>query len=216
MKLSRKKVKVTDLKSGRAMGWDTLVALAGFAFAGTWTPGPNNMMLASSGATFGFRRTLPHALGVALGFPLMLFLIALGLGEAFQRAPLFGTVLGWVGAAVMLWLAWRIGTAGAAGSRVRPRPLTFAEASAFQWVNPKAWVMCIGVSATFASGEAPVIEALIAAGIFVVSGLSSANGWAAFGAGIGRMLGTGWRLRAFNAAMGLMLAASAIWLVIGG
>lgn len=198
------------------MGWETLAALAGFALASTWTPGPNNMMLAASGATFGFRRTLPHALGVALGFPVMLFLIALGLGEVFQRVPAIGTTLAWVGCAVMLWLAWRIATAGAAGSRVRPRPLNFIEASAFQWVNPKAWVMSIGVSATFATGAHPVLEAAIAAGVFVLSGLGSANGWAAFGAGIGRMLGTGWRLRAFNMAMGALLAVSALWLVVAG
>ncbi|MBK0400375.1 LysE family translocator [Limibaculum sp. M0105] len=196
------------------MGWETIIALAGFALASTWTPGPNNMMLASSGATFGFRRTLPHALGVALGFPVMLFLIALGLGEAFKRAPAFGAALGWVGCGVMLWLAWRIATARAAGSRRRPRPLSFAEASAFQWINPKAWVMSIGVSASFATGARPVLEAAVAAGIFVLSGLSSAPGWAAFGAGLGRLLGDGWRLRAFNIAMAALLAASALWLVL--
>jgi threonine/homoserine/homoserine lactone efflux protein len=145
----------------------------------------------------------------------MLFLIALGLGEMFQRWPLFGEVLAWIGCAVMLWLAWRIATAGAARSKARPRPLSFLEASAFQWVNPKAWVLCIGVSATFASGTAPVGEAAIAALVFAVSGLTSANGWAAFGAAIGRVLGTGWRLRVFNIAMAILLAASAIWLVLG-
>lgn len=197
------------------MGWETIAALAGFALASTWTPGPNNMMLAASGATFGFRRTLPHALGVALGFPMMLFAVALGLGEVFKRAPMAGTILGWLGGAVMLWLAWRIATAGAAGSRVRPRPLSFVEASAFQWINPKAWVMCIGVSATFASGARPFAEAALAAAIFALSGLGSAHGWAAFGAGLRRILGAGWRLRAFNLAMAILLAASALWLALG-
>jgi threonine/homoserine/homoserine lactone efflux protein len=197
------------------MGWETLAALTGFAFASTWTPGPNNVMLAASGATFGWRRTLPHALGVALGFPVMLFLIALGLGEAFQRLPVLRTGLAWTGCAVMLWLSWRIARAGAASGSAAPRPLSFLEASAFQWINPKAWVLCIGVAATYAKGSAPMLEAGVAALVFVVSGLTSANGWAAFGSGIGRLLGDGPALRAFNVAMGALLAASALWLVLG-
>lgn len=192
----------------------TLAALAGFAFAATWTPGPNNMMLAASGATFGWRATLPHAMGVAVGFPVMLFAIALGLGELFRRSPEFRTGLAWAGMAVMLWLAWRIATAGPARGGRRARPLTFLEASAFQWINPKAWVMAIGTAATYASGAAPVVEAGIAAGVFTVSGLTSAHGWAGFGAALGRILGAGWRLRAFNAAMGGLLALSAVWLVL--
>lgn len=193
---------------------DVLLALTGFAFATTWTPGPNNVMLAASGATFGWRATLPHALGVALGFPLMVFLIALGLGEVFLRSPGFRGVLAWIGFAVMLWLSWRIATADAAKARTRSRPLRFHEAAAFQWINPKAWVMAIGVSATYARGAEPVLEAALAAVIFVVAGMTSSQGWTVFGAGIGKLLGTGTRLRVFNAAMGLLLAASAAWLVL--
>ena len=196
------------------MSLESLAALVGFAFAGVWTPGPNNVMLAASGATFGWRATLPHALGVALGFPVMLFLVALGLGEVFRAYPLLRMGLAWLGCAVMLWLAWRIATAGPPSDARRRRPLNFAEATGFQWINPKAWVMAIGVAATYASGAAPLIEALIAAGVFAVAGLTSANGWAAFGAGIGRLLGTGWRLRTFNAAMGVLLAGSALMLVL--
>ena len=199
------------------MTLDQILALAGFAFAGTWTPGPNNMMLAASGATFGWRRTLPHAMGVALGFPAMLFLIALGLGEAFQSSPTFRTALTWAGGAVMLWLAWRIATASAAtkGPR-RSRPLSFLEAAGFQWVNPKAWLLAIGVAATYASGAAPVAEAAVAAAVFVLAGLTSSQGWSGFGAALARLLGTGIRLRIFNAAMGALLALSAVWLVIDG
>ncbi len=199
------------------MPLDQILALAGFAFAGTWTPGPNNMMLASSGATFGWRRTVPHAMGVALGFPTMLFLIALGLGEVFQSSPTLRTVLTWAGGAVMLWLAWRIGTASAAGSGPRrSRPLSFLEAAGFQWINPKAWLLAIGVAATYASGAAPVLEAAVAAGVFVLAGLTSSQGWSGFGAVLARVLGTGTRLRVFNAAMGVLLALSAIWLVADG
>lgn len=197
------------------METSTLLALGAYAVAGTWTPGPNNMMLAASGATFGYRPTLPHAMGVALGFPVMLFLIALGLGEVFEANPAFREGLAWAGMTVMLYLAWRIATAGPSKGGRRSRPLSFLEASAFQWINPKAWVMAIGAAATYASGAAPLVEAAIAAGVFVLSGLGSANAWAAFGSGIGALLGTGWRLRVFNAAMGGLLALSAVWLVLG-
>jgi threonine/homoserine/homoserine lactone efflux protein len=193
-----------------------LLALTGFAFAATWTPGPNNMMLAASGATFGWRPTVPHALGVAIGFALMVFLIALGLGEVFQRSELLQTGLAWGGFAVMLYLAWRIATAGAAKARNRARPLRFHEAAAFQWVNPKAWVMAIGVSATYTRGENPVSDAAIIAAAFVIAGLTSSQTWAAFGAGIGQAVGSGARLRAFNVTMGLLLAACALWLVLDG
>ena len=191
-----------------------LLALTGFAFATTWTPGPNNMMLAASGATFGWRLTVPHALGVALGFPFMVFLIALGLGEVFQRSQVLQTGLTWGGFAVMLYLAWRIATAGAAKATSRTRPLRFHEAAAFQWVNPKAWVMAIGVSATYARGDDPITDAAIIAAAFVLAGLTSSQTWAAFGAGIGQTLGTGARLRAFNITMGLLLVACALWLVL--
>mgnify|MGYP006280236127 CR=1 FL=1 len=194
---------------------ETLAALAGFALAGVCTPGPNNAMLAASGATFGWRATLWHAMGVALGFSVMLFLIALGLGEIFRQSPAFREGLSWLGAAVMLWLAWRIARAGAPGEGGRARPLSFVEAAAFQWVNPKAWVMAIGVAATYASGTRPVLEAALAAAVFVAAGLTSSQGWTLFGAGIGQLLGRGWRLRAFNVAMGLLLAGSALWLVLG-
>lgn len=196
------------------MDLQTLIALAGFAFATTWTPGPNNMMLAASGATFGWRPTVPHAMGVALGFPVMVFLIALGLGEVFQRSPALQTGLAWLGFAVMLWLAWRIATADAARARARTRPLRFHEAAAFQWVNPKAWAMAIGVSATYAQGSEPLVEAALIAAFFVAAGLTSSQTWAACGAAIGRLLGTGARLRAFNVTMGLLLAASGLWLVL--
>jgi len=191
-----------------------LIALLGYAFATTWTPGPNNMMLAASGATFGWRATLPHVLGVALGFPLMVFLLALGVGEAFHRSPALQSGLAWAGFAVMLWLAWRIGSAGATKARARVRPLRFHEAAAFQWVNPKAWVMATGVSAIYASGIDPVTDALLAAAVFAFAGITSSNGWAVFGAGIGRLLGDGPRLRAFNVTMAILLAASGLWLVL--
>ncbi len=196
------------------MDTQTLLALTGFAMAASWTPGPNNMMLAASGATFGWRATVPHAMGVALGFPLMIFLIALGLGEIFQRSAALRTGLAWGGFAVILYLGWRIAMAGAAKTRARARPLNFFEAAAFQWINPKGWVMAVAAAATYASGGAPLREAGVLAAVFLAVSLPGAQGWTLFGVGIGRILGTGARLRAFNMIMGMLLAASALLLVL--
>lgn len=196
------------------LGAETLLALAAFAFAGSWTPGPNNAMLASSGATFGLRRTLPHALGVSLGLSAMCFALGLGLGEAFRASPLLREGLRWVGAAAMLWLAWKIATAAAPGAAgARARPLRFWEAAAFQWVNPKAWMMCLGVLAQFATGAAPAAEAALASAAFLAAGCTSAPSWAWFGQAAGRWLGRGARLRAFNLAMAALVAAGVIALL---
>jgi threonine/homoserine/homoserine lactone efflux protein len=194
---------------------ETLLALTALAFASTWTPGPNNILLANSGAIFGFRPTLPHALGVALGFPLMLFLLSLGLGEAFARSEALREGLRWVGVVVLLWLGWRIATARRArGGAGRGRPFTFAEAAAFQWVNPKAWAMAVSTAAAFSTGAAPLREAALFAAVFVLSGLTSANGWAAFGAALRRALSSEPRLRAFNALMGGLIGLCALYLAL--
>lgn len=200
---------------GAIMDGDTLAALAGLAIAMTWTPGPNNMMLAASGANFGWRRTVPHAMGVSFGFPVMLFIVAMGLGRVFVAEPRIGEALAWVGLGAMLWFAWRIAMADPGRAELRSRPLNFLEASAFQWINPKAWTFAVLVTATYVSGPAAVEAALIAALVFLCSGLGSSQAWTVFGSGVGRLLGAGWRLRAFNFVMAGLLAASAVWLVTG-
>lgn len=197
------------------MDAERLAALAGLALSMTWTPGPNNMMLAASGANFGWRRTLPHALGVSLGFPLMLVLVAAGLGRVLAAEPRIAAALAWVGLAAMLWFAWRIATADPARGEARSRPLSFLEAGAFQWVNPKAWAFAVLVSATYATGPGAIEAVLAASGVFLLSGLGSSQAWTVFGTGVGRLLGTGRRLRVFNIAMAALLAASAVWLVAG-
>ncbi|WP_108658919.1 LysE family translocator [Acuticoccus kandeliae] len=194
----------------------TLAALIAFAVACSWTPGPNNVMLASSGATFGFARTRPHILGVTIGVTVMVFTVTLGLGEVFRSAPALQTVIAWLGFAVMLWLAFRIARQSAAGRKNAARPLSFVGAALFQWVNPKAWVMCIAAAATYASGGTPLHEALIIAIVFLFVSITSTTAWAASGAALSRLLGSGWRLRAFNVTMALLLALSALWLVVDG
>jgi len=196
------------------MPLDSLIQLMLFALASLYTPGPNNIMLASSGARFGIRRTLPHALGVAFGFPLMLFPMALGLGAVFEYSPGFREVLRIVGAVIMLWIGWKIATAGRARAVEAERPFTFPMAAAFQWINPKAWAMAIAVVGGYMLGAAPLTEALVCAGVFAGLGLGSALIWTGAGAAIRRFLSTDLRIRVFNGTMGLLIAACALFLFV--
>lgn len=196
------------------MPLDSLIPLALFALASLYTPGPNNIMLASSGARFGVKRTLPHLFGVALGFPLMLFPMALGLGALFEHSPLFRDVLRYVGAAVMLWIGWKIATAGRAKTDDTARPFTFLMAAGFQWINPKAWAMAIAVVGGYMLGRAPVLEAMICAGVFATLGLGSAFLWTSAGASIRRFLSSDRRIRLFNGTMGALIAACALFLLV--
>lgn len=196
------------------MPLDSLVPLALFALASLYTPGPNNIMLASSGARFGVRRTLPHLFGVALGFPLMLFPMALGLGVLFEQSPLFREALRYIGAGVMLWIGWKIGTAGRARTDEAAQPFTFLMAAGFQWINPKAWAMAIAVVGGYMLGRAPLTEAAVCAGVFAALGLGSALLWTVAGASIRRFLSTEGRIRAFNGTMGVLVAACAIFLLV--
>ena len=194
----------------RGMTTELLLALTGFALATLFSPGPNNLMLMASGANFGLRRTVPHLLGVATGFPMMAAAVGLGLGALFQSWPPAETILKVLAAAILLWLAWKI--ANAAPPREREsegRPLTYLEATAFQWVNPKAWFMAIGaMSAYAASGGAP--QVLAVAGGFLAFGLCSATTWTTAGTQLRRVLTSRARLRAFNWTMAAFLVASLI------
>jgi len=196
---------------------DTLLALVAFAFATLWTPGPNNILLANSGATYGFRSTVPHLLGVSWGFPFMLFCVAVGLGEVFRAQPVLRDGLRYVGAAVMLWIAWKAVSASRARAEGgRGRPWRFHEAVAFQWINPKAWSMAVAIASVYMTGAHPAREAAFIAAVFMLIGMGSAAGWTGFGAAIRRWLSTDTRLRAFNVAMGALVAASAIYILVDG
>ena len=196
--------------------WERLAAVMGFALASTWTPGPNNMMLSNSGATFGFRRTFRHMWGVILGAAAMVFLVALGLGEAFQSSALLRETLKWGGAALLLYIAWRVATSGRPTDKGSEggRPFTFVEAFAFQAVNPKAWMMSIGVSSAYLTGAAPLAEAAAIGGVFILSNITSAHAWTAFGSAMRDWLAVGDRLPVFNAIMGLALALFVIPIVL--
>lgn len=120
-----------------------------FALVTTITPGPNNTMLLASGVNFGFRRTMPHLFGISIGVAILMLCVGFGLGEAFKRLPLLYTLLEVASVAYLLYLAWRIGTSGEVKAHgAKSRPMTFIEAAAFQWVNPKAWMMVLTAATT--------------------------------------------------------------------
>lgn len=186
-----------------------LLALAAFCFVSSITPGPNNMMLLASGANFGFRRTLPHMLGVSLGFAAMVFAVGLGLGSLFTAYPPLYNALRVVAIVYMLWLAWRIATASGLGENGgAARPMTFLEAVAFQWINPKAWAMALGATAAFVTPDAFVAGVVIVTVVFASINLPCIASWAGFGVVLRRFLDRPWALRAFNVTMAVLLVAS--------
>lgn len=186
-----------------------------FAFAMAATPGPNNAMLTASGATWGFRRTVPHMLGIAIGLPLMLVAVALGAGQVLRANPWAQEVLRWAGATYMLWLAWKIARARPAPKQEAPsapagRPLNMLQAALFQWINPKAWVTAVGAVVTYTSGSGAALtaQAAVLAAIFLAVSVPVTTFWTLVGVGAARILRTQRALRRFNLAMAALLTAS--------
>ncbi|MEM7615948.1 MAG: LysE family translocator, partial [Pseudomonadota bacterium] len=136
---------------------ELILALAGFAFVTSITPGPNNIMLMTSGANFGFRRTIPHMLGVGLGFCLMIVLVGFGLAAIFETYPVARMILKGLSVVYMLWLAWKIAHASAPTQQGgEGTPITFLQAALFQWVNPKAWAMALSAVTLYAPEGYPL------------------------------------------------------------
>lgn len=192
---------------------DLILALALYALVSSITPGPNNLMLLASGVNFGFRRTIPHMLGVSLGHSFMVVVVGLGLAGVFAALPWARAVLTMLSVAYLLWLAWKIANAappepGAA----RGKPFTFLQAAAFQWVNPKAWTMALTAIAIYAQGPG-IVPVLLVAGVFLGSNLPSISLWAATGSALSRWLQEPRLLRVFNRTMAVLLVAS-LWPVI--
>jgi len=191
-----------------AMTYDLLLALALFAFVSSITPGPNNLMLMASGANFGFRRTIPHMLGVALGFVFMVVLVGAGLVGIFEAFPVSYTVLKVASVAYLLYLAWKIANAGPAETgEGKGNPMTFLQAAAFQWVNPKAWAMALTAISVYAPDQT-LWAILLVAALFGAVNLPSVSSWTLLGQQMARVLTNPRRLMLFNWAMAALLVAS--------
>ncbi len=187
----------------------SLLPLIGFAIATTITPGPNNVMVTTSAVNHGLRATLPHIVGIACGFALMLLLVCAGPAGVLLQVPLLANILRYAALVWLLLLAWQIGSAGAPGrARIHPK-LGFFGAMAFQWVNPKAWMICLGAAGAFMlpGGSVPA-QALTIALVFWAVALPCILPWALLGAAAARLLETPARLRAFNIAMAVLLVLS--------
>lgn len=180
-----------------------------FALAASITPGPNNLMMMASGATFGLKRTAPHMAGVVLGFGAMTLAVGLGLAEVLKASPVLFAVLRWAAAAYILYIAWRMVTAKGPGIAVTgEKPMSFLGAVAFQWVNPKAWVMALGAVGTYAEHGRFLVDVVIIAVAFMIINVPCALTWTGFGSGIRRWFRKPGHLKAFNWTMAALLVAS--------
>jgi threonine/homoserine/homoserine lactone efflux protein len=192
------------------LSFDLLLAFTLFAFVTSITPGPNNMMLLASGVNFGFSRTLPHMLGISVGFFVLVLAVGFGLGSVFKTWPVLYTILRYVGAAYLLYLAWKIATSGPASDSVdsQGKPLSFMNAALFQWVNPKAWIMAIGAISTYTPMQGYFYNVLVISAVFALINLPSVGVWAGFGSLLRNVLRDPLGLRIFNGVMAALLVAS--------
>jgi threonine/homoserine/homoserine lactone efflux protein len=183
-----------------------------FAAAMCLTPGPNVIMVTASAANFGFRRAIPHMLGITLGFGFMVMAVGFGLAGLFQADPRLHAFLKYAGATYLLYLAWRIAQADAASSdSTRARPISFVEAVLFTWLNPKGWVTALGAVAAYTSVGADLwSQTLVIAGVLAGACLASVAIWAGFGVAIARFLGSPRARLAFNWSMAGLLVLSLI------
>jgi threonine/homoserine/homoserine lactone efflux protein len=186
-----------------------LTALIVFGFVSSITPGPNNTMLMASGANFGFRRTVPHLLGVVFGFAFLILCMGFGLGGLFHAYPILHPVLRVLGSAYLLFLAYKLATAkGIGGGQAGGGPQTFLQAAAFQWINPKAWAMGVGAVSAYVPRENPVAGVLVMVAVFAAVNAPCVTAWAGFGVALRRFLDRPKVLKAFNWTMAVLLIAS--------
>jgi threonine/homoserine/homoserine lactone efflux protein len=191
------------------MEYHQLGALVLFAFVSTFTPGPNNIMLMTSGANVGFKRTIPHMLGITLGFGLMLILVGIGLMSLFHAYPFTHAILKVLSVSYLLYLTYKVATSDKSDVKHDFRPMSFIGAMAFQWVNPKGWSMAL-TAITVYSTDAAWLELTFIAGIFCLANLPSVTFWTAAGIQLQRWLTTPKRLKGFNYGMAALLLLSTI------
>ncbi|ANK86441.1 MULTISPECIES: LysE family translocator [unclassified Rhizobium] len=193
------------------MPLDTFLALVLFAFTTSITPGPNNMMLFASGVNFGFRRTIPHMFGIGAGFFSLLIGVGFGLGALLHTMPVVYTALKFAGGAYLVWIAWKTASSRSLSEgKSGAAPMSFLSAAAFQWINPKAWVMAMTAMATYTNPELYLASVLIVGLAFAVVNVPSVSTWAGFGSALREWLSDPVRLKWFNISMAVLLVAS-LW-----
>jgi threonine/homoserine/homoserine lactone efflux protein len=192
------------------MTTDQAIAFLLFAVVAAATPGPSNLILVAVGANAGILKGLPSLLGVAGGMGLMMFLVPLGLGTLVLQVPVVLKVFHWGAAAFLLWLSWKIATSSRIESLSEKTPVGFVGAAAFQWINPKSWLVTVSAAGTFLDAKvgSSLLQAVSLSGLFVLAALPSCFLWLAFGASIQRILDDQRWLRAFNVVSGALLVLS--------
>ncbi|MCP3875543.1 MAG: LysE family translocator [Desulfobacteraceae bacterium] len=195
-----------------------ILSITSFGLALTMTPGPNNIMLLSSGLTFGYKRTLPHALGVNFGFPAMVICVGLGVGKLFEIFPFIYTALKMVGICYLLWMAWHIAkTKGSLDTaNKKDKPFTFLQAALFQWVNPKAWMLAVTSTTTFITDhQIASIQVMIIACIYFFCAIFSTNSWSLGGVMLRRFIQDERFVQIFNIIMAILIVGSILPFVYG-
>ncbi|MEL0035433.1 MAG: LysE family translocator [Gammaproteobacteria bacterium] len=193
------------------MSLDILLALISFSFVSSITPGPNNIMLMTSGANFGLRRTLPHLMGVSIGFIVMVLLVGVGVMQIFTLFPVTYIILKVISIAYLLYLAYRIAVSASLTSKQSDsaKPLTFIQAALFQWVNPKAWTMALMAITLFAPTQELHLVAIIAS-VFGLVNIPCVSAWTILGRSMNKLLKNQRNLHIFNIVMAILLVASVV------
>jgi threonine/homoserine/homoserine lactone efflux protein len=191
------------------MNYELFTTLIAFAFVSSITPGPNNLMLMSSGANFGFKRTIPHMFGVGLGFVFMLILVGVGLMQLFDAYPLSHQILKVLSVIYLVYLAFKIATAAEPQSDIQSSatPMTFLQAVAFQWINPKAWAVALSAVSIYAPAR-DFKSVLLVGVIFGTVSLTTISTWTVLGQQLRHLLTDHQKLRIFNITMAALLLSS--------
>jgi threonine/homoserine/homoserine lactone efflux protein len=194
------------------MSFDQAAAFFLFSVVAAITPGPSNTMIVATGSAWGLWRGLPCALGSAAGMGVLLFASALGLGQIIIVLPVLLKALNWAGAAFLLWLSWKIATAGRARETTGAKPVGFLGAAAFQWINPKGWLVAVSAAGTYlqSASEGVLLQAAIFGALLFAAALPSGLVWLVLGASIRTLLHDKRQARVFNIAMGITLALSVL------
>lgn len=191
-----------------------LLSIASFTLASVLTPGPNNIMLLSSGLTFGYKQTIPHMIGISLGYPIMIIGVGMGVGAIFDMYPVTITLLKIVGISYLFWMAWHIANAKGqikTNTKNKIKPFSFIQAASFQWLNPKGWIVAITSTVSFTTNSKYAFyQVLVIALIFFFSSIIACNFWTLGGVYLKKLVKNELHVQIFNITMALLIVASVL------